>query len=172
MMRWIGCVMMMISGAGLGFYYSARFGRRVALLTGLYQMVNLLKGEISYGSRPLPEAFLGMKGKLKAPISDFACCVALEAQRRQGKPFAEIFSCAVQKVFKDSALKESDLEALSDLGNHLGYLDRQMQLRVLDFYGHNLQDCIQELRRELPSQKKVCQSLGVMGGVFLAILLA
>lgn len=172
MMRWIGCIMMMISGAGLGFYYSARFGRRVALLTGLYQMVNLLKGEISYGNRPLPEAFLRMKGKLKAPLSDFAVCVAEEAKRQQGRPFSEIFSDAVQEILKGTALKETDLEALIDMGKHLGYLDRQMQLRVLDFYGHNLQDSIHTLRQELPSQKKVCQSLGVMGGLFLAILLA
>ena len=82
-----------------------------------------------------------------------------------------LFSSEIRKILSRTSLAKEDLEQLEDLGRHLGYLDRQTQLRTLDLYTHNLDTMIQELRQELPGRKKMYQSLGIMGGLFLAVLL-
>ncbi len=45
-----------------------------------------------------------------------------------------------------------------------------MQLDNLEAYGRELDMTIEELTKGLPVRKKLYQSLGIMGGLFLAIL--
>ena len=45
-----------------------------------------------------------------------------------------------------------------------------MQLNNLEAYGRELDMTIEELTKGLPVRKKLYQSLGIMGGLFLAIL--
>ena len=54
----------------------------------------------------------------------------------------------------------------------LGYLDREMQLSTLKSFDETLAWKIGELKEGLPARKKLYQSLGVMGGLFLVIFLA
>lgn len=171
MLRWIGCGLLVVSGTGLGFYYSGQWTKRLELLKRLHQMMNLLKGEISYGNLPLPDAFIRIAKRISPPLSDFLVSLGRRMKSQPGEPFSALFSAEVRKGLGGSGLSQSDLEQLEDLGRHLGYLDRQTQLRTLDLYTHNLEDTIQGLKEELPGRKKVYQSLGIMGGLFLAILL-
>lgn len=171
MLQWIGCGILVIAGSGLGFYYSRQWTRRLELLKGLHQMMNLLKGEISYGRLTLPDAFMRISRRIAPPLSDFLFSLGKRMKKQSGKPFSELFSAEVWHHLAGMGLSREDLDQLEDLGNQLGYLDRQTQLRTLDLYTHNLEDTIGELKQELPGRKKVCQSLGLMGGLFLAILL-
>ena len=45
-----------------------------------------------------------------------------------------------------------------------------MQIRQLDLYEEELRHSIEELQAKLPEMKKICQSLGIMGGILLAVL--
>ncbi len=171
MLQWLGCGILVIAGSGLGFYYSRQWTRRLELLKGLYQMMNLLKGEISFGGLTLPDAFLRISKRISSPLSEFVVSLGRKLKSRPGEPFAVLFSSEIRKILSRTSLAKEDLEQLEDLGRHLGYLDRQTQLRTLDLYTHNLDTMIQELRQELPGRKKMYQSLGIMGGLFLAVLL-
>jgi hypothetical protein len=44
-----------------------------------------------------------------------------------------------------------------------------MQMRQLTFCEEELQRKTEEFRRELPDKKKVSQSLGILGGILLAV---
>ena len=46
-----------------------------------------------------------------------------------------------------------------------------MQLRQLELCEDEIQRFLEELRKEMPEKKKLYQSLGVLGGIFLAVLL-
>lgn len=170
MLQWIGCGILAAAGAGLGFSYSRRWTRRLELLKGLHQMMNLLKGEISYGRLPLPEAFLRIGKRIAPPLSDFAASLGRKLKSRPGEPFSSVYREQLREMLGGSGLARADLEQLEDLGKQLGYLDRETQLRTLDLYTHSLEEVIRELREELPGRKKVYQSLGILGGLFLAVL--
>ena len=70
---------------------------------------------------------------------------------------------------KDTKLTKEDRERFSEMGRNLGYLDKDMQLHNLEAYGRELDMTIEEVTKGLPVRKKLCQSLGIMGGLFLAI---
>ena len=69
------------------------------------------------------------------------------------------------------ALSRSDLAALAALGEHLGFLDRDMQERTLLLYLEQLDLQIQALREHRQERCRLYSSLGIMGGLFLTILL-
>ena len=81
--------------------------------------------------------------------------------------FAEHVDCHL----RDTSLTQEDRARLKELGDSLGYLDKAMQLANLEAYSRELDLSIEELTEGLPAKKKLFRSLGLMGGLFLAILL-
>ena len=68
-------------------------------------------------------------------------------------------------------LPEYELEALKSLGNQLGYADIQVQMRLMDFYQEHLERTIREVHGEVQTKVKLYHCLGVMSGLFVAVLL-
>ena len=58
-----------------------------------------------------------------------------------------------------------------EAGCSLGTGDRAMQKANLDRYEARLVQRIAELQKGLPERKRLCQSLGIMGGLFLFLIL-
>ena len=57
------------------------------------------------------------------------------------------------------------------LGGCLGYLDKKMQLGQLTLLEEELTEKLVLLRKKAPEKKKVYRSLGILGGIFLAVLM-
>ena len=66
--------------------------------------------------------------------------------------------------------RREEVEVLRSLGCRLGYLDKEMQIRQIEFLENNLEVRRNQLREKLPEQKKICQTLGILGGILLAVL--
>ncbi|MFQ8841916.1 MAG: hypothetical protein ACLR8P_14330 [Clostridium fessum] len=47
----------------------------------------------------------------------------------------------------------------------------EMQQKTLALYLEELERAIEQLRREEPEKKRLCWGLGILGGLFLAVLL-
>ena len=63
------------------------------------------------------------------------------------------------------------VEELARLGEDLGYMDITMQENTINLYLEELKGEISQTRQEAPARKKLYQALGLMAGMFLAILL-
>ena len=63
------------------------------------------------------------------------------------------------------------LEQLAGLGEHLGYLDVDMQERTLGLYLEQLDISIEYLRTNQREKCRLYTSLGIMGGMFLVIVM-
>ena len=57
------------------------------------------------------------------------------------------------------------------LGEKLGYLDREMQVAQLTLLEEELGYRIKTLKSAMPKQQKTYQSMGILGGILLAVLL-
>lgn len=57
------------------------------------------------------------------------------------------------------------------MGAFLGYLDKDMQLRTVDLYLQELDREIEDAGESTPGRQKLSKSLGIMGGLFLVLLL-
>jgi hypothetical protein len=73
------------------------------------------------------------------------------------------------KSYKHATKEEK--EELQEAGCSLGTGDRAMQKANLDRYEARLVQRIAELQKGLPERKRLCQSLGIMGGLFLFLIL-
>ena len=71
----------------------------------------------------------------------------------------------------DQYCPKEEKEELQEAGRSLGTGDRAMQKANLDRYEARLVQRIAELQKGLPERKRLCQSLGIMGGLFLFLIL-
>ena len=97
--------------------------------------------------------------------------VAERADAYDGILFADIFMQEAETAFGDSALTKEDKEELRQLGQYLGYLDISQQENAMALFQQELERKIQAVQAEIPVKKRLYQSLGVLGGIFLAITL-
>lgn len=89
----------------------------------------------------------------------------------EGKTFGELWRGQIDRELAGTFLKKEDKEQLKTLGEVLGYLDLEMQLNSLDLYLEQLDLSILEAQEAIRTKRKLYQSLGVAGGIFLILLL-
>lgn len=170
MLKTAGILLILISSAGLGFRESCRLTCREKTLEMLLRMSVLLKAEIRCQNASLPEAFRGAGRKLPGIWGEFLLETARRAEECPGIRFGEIFrQCAGGKMGQ-LPLSEEEKTAFFALGENLGYLDMEMQMKQLELYETELLRYLETLRSEIPAKKKMYQSLGVLGGILLAVL--
>ena len=172
MLRIIGLGMILVSGTGCGFALSSRLTRRKRNLEMILRMLILLKGEIRYGNTALDDAFTSAAGKLEGKYREFFLNTAEEIKKKKGKPFGEIFRSCARESLDDQNFTREEKEKIFSLGERLGYLGMDMQLRQLQLLEEDLENEIQELNKDLKEKKKLYQSLGILLGILLAVLVA
>ena len=97
--------------------------------------------------------------------------LAEQIEEKAGATFFELWTESIDRCLIKSQLKNKDKEELKAIGMQMGYLDEQMQLGTIDLYLEQLSFVIQKTREELVMKKRLCNCLGVMGGIFLVIIL-
>ena len=68
-------------------------------------------------------------------------------------------------------LEKEDWGEFKELGEHLGYLDVDMQERTMLLYLEQLDLSIEYLRLHSRERRRLYMSLGAAGGVFLVLIL-
>lgn len=155
----------------LGMLHASRLKTRIRELAGLERMAMLIRQEIAYGRQPLPDIFERLGRRMEQPQADFLRALGGELKERENVCFGEIFSRQTDACLRTGSLRQEDLDSLKAMGAYLGYLDRDTQLHTLDMYLRDTEKKIGELSEQYPEKSRVCRTLGVMGGIFLAVLL-
>jgi stage III sporulation protein AB len=169
MQKLLGIILILFSAAGLGFGQGRLLTGQLKAREKLLQLTILLKGEIRYGNITLADAFLQVSRNFPDAYGTFLKELARELQETRGCSFFTVFAECAAGHFEDMGLQKEEQELLLFLGEHLGCTDQEMQMRQLTFCEEELQRKTEEFRRELPDKKKVSQSLGILGGILLAV---
>ena len=102
------------------------------------------------------------------PVSK--CPLAQELQKRDGQSAEEIWKRNLKKCLIGFHLDKQEQKDLEKLGSMLGYLDVDMQLNALDYYLEQLKESSLRATEVSKTQKKLYQSMGILGGAALAVL--
>ena len=149
MLKMAASLLLILGGAGIGYARSREITEREKNLEILLQILFFLKGEI------LRDA-------------------AQEMEDTGGKNLEEIMEFCIQRNFYQGnpggSQRKEEMEILRTLGRRLGYLDREMQIKQIELLETDVEEQRRQLREKMPEQKKICQSLGLMGGILLAVL--
>lgn len=170
-MKLLGAVLVITACTGAGASAVYRLRERKRLLETLKRMVSHLRGEILYANAPLPSAFYrtGRRGSGKA--AGLFISVAEEMERETGDSFEHIWERRVKELFQPGDLSPQDREQLLKFGANLGYLDRDMQEKTIQFYLEDLELAITHLRREEPDKSRLYLGMGILSGLFLTVVL-
>ncbi len=130
-----------------------------------------LRGEIGYTQAVLPLALCraGARGDGKAGKLFWVAGERLEANPEC--PFGSIWEAVLEEQGIRPMLGTEEWELMCRFGNSIGYLDLEMQQKTLALYLEELERAIEQLRREEPEKKRLCWGLGILGGLFLAVVL-
>lgn len=169
-----GAFMVLAAALGYGLCLASRWRQRLWLLQGLRRLTYFLKGEITYSRAPLPEALRSAGARGGGVFGELFIRAAGQIERQEGESFGELWAGQVEELEKrrgELALAGEDLKSLKELGSHLGYLDLEMQERTIGLYLEQLDLTIADLQERRRETCRLYTSLGLMGGLFLVILL-
>ncbi len=170
-MKLIGIVMICMASSILGYIQGEKYKDHYNEQIYLKKLVMLIRGEIRYNCGVLSEVFGNVARKAKKPYSDIFMKLSEELAKANGIAFGEIWKREVIDRLSATKLWESDITGFQELGENMGYLDMQMQLNYIDFYIDKLTEEINNTQEKLQGNVKLFKSLGIMGGLLLAILL-
>ncbi len=169
-----GALVVLAAALGLGLCLASRWRQRLCLLQGLRRLVYFLKGEITYSRAPLPEALKLAGARSGGVFGELFLKAAGRIARQEGESFKELWEEQVEELEArrgELALTGEDFQSLKELGSHLGYLDLEMQERTIGLYLEQLDLTISDLQERGRDMCRLYTSLGLMGGLFLVILL-
>lgn len=172
-MKCLGTMLVLISAPGLGFWMAGRWQERLRQMEQLRQMIYFLKGEIVYSHAPLAEALERVGKRGGGSAGAFFEAVSRRILDQKGESLPEIWNSELKAMEqdKDLALLGEDLAQLQSLGRHLGYLDVDMQERMLLLSLEQMDLTISYLREHKREKCRLYASMGVMGGIFLVIVM-
>lgn len=176
MLKAAATLLLLFGGAGIGYARSRELTEREKNLEILLQILFFLKGEIRCGNSTLPDAFREIAGKVCGTFAEILQDAAKEMENNNGKSLEEIMETSIYRMFSQPDLERKfrnsreEMEILRTLGKRLGYLDREMQLRQIELLETEVEDRRKRFKEKLPEQKKISQTLGILGGILLAVL--
>ena len=71
----------------------------------------------------------------------------------------------------DTSLSKRDKYQLIQFGENLGYLDKEMQMNTLDLFLAQMEEEIYELSKTVKEKTYLYNSLGIMAGIFISIIM-
>lgn len=134
-------------------------------LEDLRHFYYFLRGELQYTHAPFADIFEKIGDKMENHTGKWLKALSKILQEKGGKSFVEIWEKSIEQNMKKSALKQEDLEELKMIGKGLTHFEN------LDLYIEQLEYKIQKKREIYVVKGKLYKSFGIMGGVFLVILL-
>lgn len=167
----IGCILVIISSAGMGFYFSSEIRLRIDDLKELKKLITLLRGDIRYANTPLPEAVNSITRRHKGSFQEFFDLVNTKLSELSGETFSDIWRSAAEKGLESTSLSKKDKFYLTQFGESLGYLDKEMQMNTMDLYLSQLEDEIKEMTKTVKEKSYIYNTLGIMAGIFIVIVM-
>lgn len=162
--------MVMVGSICAGLWYRLRYLERLANLRECQRGISILQGEIRYGRTPLPEACYEVERRVCGASRLFFHQVA-EQLKEGACSVGQVWNEATEEFFSSAQMRPEDREEWKRLGNTLGYLDVEMQLRTMDIYLQRLQTSIAQADAERSNRTRMYPLLGTFGGVLICLVL-
>ncbi len=173
-MRFAGIACLAVFCVLAGIQRFLRYQNYFRLLLEMERFFLYMKSEIQYSKSSLPEFFLAAFGRGYPRMRPWIENIAgkLEGKERgMRQSFAEVWKeAAAAEAALD--IKNPELaEAFYRLGDEIGGMDMQSQMKYLEIFLRDLEREIGLIREQLPVRKKLYLSLGVMAGMFVTVIL-
>ena len=164
-MKLIGSILILASCTGIGFSKSNDMQAHLNELEEMKKIFYLLKSELQYTRAPFAEVFEKIGQKTREPFQSWLLDLCTSLNEKRSGMFWDMWCSSIEENLKGSRLKEDELKELKNIGKNMEYMES------LDLFIEQMEYGIKNTRESYRTKRKLCQSLGIMGGIFLVILL-
>lgn len=171
MQRAAGSVLIIVAGAGAGYMYGMELKRYYENIMYLRYVAGLILGEIKYTEAPLAEVFCSVASRIRQPYRAWLQGTAAAVEERDESELARIWNRCVDRYLKELGLKSEHSILVKEMGTFLGQLDMETFERSMQMYLNRMDLETERLRENLASKRKIGNCLGLMGGIFLVVIL-
>lgn len=144
---------------------------RIETIRKMQHILELLAGEVRYGRNTLPECCSRVGRYLEFPFDEAFLRIGNRMTENTGISFGEVFREEMGKTLETMPLKEEDRENFLRFTSQGGFMDEQMQLRVIEQSTELLESTVEKLEKENAEKCRMAVGLGAMGGLLLILVL-
>jgi stage III sporulation protein AB len=167
MLKFICLAVIIVSGYAAGMYLKNTLTRRLVILKQLGFALDKITLMIRYRGDTLHDIFTALTADSRLNELTFFGEIL---SNMESMSFAESYALAVFN-FRPAGLKETDRELIKGIGSVLGVSDTEGQISSLLMYQKELETLTDSAKNDVKEKSKLCSSLGLLSGVFAAILL-
>lgn len=171
MLKEAGVILIIVGTTGVGYYYGTMIRMRLENLKELRKSMLLLQGEIRYGKTPIPEAFCAIAERSEKEFQQFFSNMGKALFSFSEGTLFEVWKKGIDKDLGEISLTKEDKKMLEKLGEQLGYLDQTMQINSIELYLTQVNQVIEEIGQSIGEKTRLYHMLGILGGIFLSIVL-
>ena len=170
MVKLIGAVLVLVSACAIGSLLAIQVKEQEKWLKDIKTALFLLLGELEYRQMPLPEAMELVGGRHGGRLAVFFQDLAEELKKKEGFSLQKVWRQLALPALKDSPLSKEQKEEFADLGLYFMESDKETRRNSMEFYLKRLEEDIVSLRETGAEKAYLCRTLGMLGGIFLLIL--
>ena len=167
----IGMGLVVFATTGYGIVLGRDIKHRLKELKELKKIFFLLKGEICFGHSPILEALETVSRRCSNPFKIILQEFVVYGKECEKKPFSEIWQDGMKVQMEKTHLSKDERQRFINLGNELGLSDLNTQQNAIDNFNMELEVCICELEKIVPGKVKLYNSMGILLGLVIAIIM-
>jgi len=169
-MRIIGAIIVIGASTAAGIYYGNIETYRLRDLLEFKKALAILRSQIEYARTPLPEATRLISVRVRESVGNVFAMFADLLTLQRNEQVADLWAAAVETHGDGLFLSQEDTERLKAFGAQLGDLDSGAQVMNISMLIDYIDDCAAQLQESRGKNRKLYQSLGVLGGALLVII--
>lgn len=154
-------------GHTIGYYHEIMTGE----LKDMVMLSGMVKGELKYALSPLSDVFANVSKRTTGAVANWLTALSVRTGENSMESFLSIWEECMQILEAESRLNDKQLNQIHELGGILGYLDVESQLNSLSLWEERIRYEYEYQREKSVNVKKTANSLGILGGIFLVIIM-
>ena len=131
---------------------SKRYIKRHKQLNDLIRVLEIMRMDLAFGMYTLEEIFRNIAVKDEYDFSEFFLKFADELSKEDGKTIEQILQNTIEILYKDTYLKENEIEEFKKLILSLGKSEVESQERLIDLTVENLKKLTVESKEDIKNK--------------------
>lgn len=160
-------ISIVVASTGLGVLLSKKYSNREKELKEMKSALNIFATKIKFTYEPIPNVFLEIANKIGGNIGKiFERASIRMKEENAGKAWNNAFEDVPNNLSKE------DVTILTNLGRMLGQTDVEGQISEIEVVEQFLENQLENARQEKIKNEKMYRTLGIVGGLMIAVILS
>lgn len=167
----IGIIILLLSAYLIGYVLSEGLRAYMAHILQLEKLLTELRSYISYQLGTMPEAFEEISKSYPKDYGPFFAAISNTIRNEHFTSLEEIGK-KHRRLLVQYNINRGLIEDLVGFVSQLGYLDKEMQLKNIDFFRERIVIKKEALKICIDKKCRMYKAMGILTGMLIGILLA